>query len=173
VLIIFLIQFGKTDNGAMFLDGLKLRLPVFGDLIRKVSLSRFAATFAQMTRSGVPILQGLHITAAAVGNRVIGRTVLGAQAVVERGEALSSALVADRNFSTMLIQMLSAGEKTGKVDEMMQKIAEFYEDEVEATLSGLTSLIEPLLIVFLGVTIGGIVLCMFMPIFKMHELVAF
>ena len=86
---------------------------------------------------------------------------------------MSNALINDKNFPTMLVQMLMAGEKTGKVDEMMQKISEFYEDEVEATLSGLTSLIEPLLIVFLGVIIGGIVLCMFMPIFKMHELVAF
>ena len=93
--------------------------------------------------------------------------------VVERGEPLSTALVDDPNFSTMLVQMLSAGEKSGKVDEMLAKTAEFYESEVDATLSGLTSLIEPLLIVFLGVIIGGIVLCMFMPIFKMHELVQF
>ena len=92
---------------------------------------------------------------------------------MERGEPLSAALAQDKNFSVMLVQMLQAGEKTGKVDDMMQKIAEFYEDEVDATLAGLTSLIEPLLIVVLGVVIGGIVLCMFMPIFKMHELVAF
>ena len=146
---------------------------VFGDLLNKVALSRFASTFAQMTRSGVPILEALEITAVATGNKVMGRTIKNAQDVVERGEPLSVALAKDKNFSTMLVQMLTAGEKTGKVDEMLQKIAEFYEDEVDATLSGLTSLIEPLLIVFLGIVIGGIVLCMFMPIFKMHELVAF
>jgi len=171
--IIATVQFKKTEKGAYFFDALVLKLPVFGDLLRKVALSRFASTFAQMTRSGVPILEALEITAVATGNRVLGSTVKGAQVVVERGEPLSNALVNDSNFSTMLVQMLSAGEKSGKVDEMLSKIAEFYEDEVDATLSGLTSLIEPLLIVFLGVVIGGIVLCMFMPIFKMHELVQF
>ena len=166
-------QFKKTEQGAMMMDRLALKLPVFGPLLQKVALSRFASTFAQMTRSGVPILKALEITAVATGNKVLGKTVLDSRAVVERGEPLSSGLVKDKHFTTMMIQMLSAGEKTGKVDDMLEKIAEFYEDEVEATLSGLTSLIEPLLIVFLGVIIGGIVLCMFMPIFKMHELVAF
>ena len=171
--IIFIIQLKKTARGAFLWDGIMLRLPVFGDLLKKVSLSRFASTFAQMTRSGVPILEALDITAVATGNKVMGATVRQAQQVVERGEPLSNALLHDRNFPSMLVQMLTAGEKTGKVDDMLEKIAEFYEDEVEATLSGLTSLIEPLLIVFLGVVIGGIVLCMFMPIFKMHELVQF
>ena len=166
-------QFKKTEQGAMTMDRIALKLPVFGPLLQKVALSRFASTFAQMTRSGVPILKALEITAVATGNKVLGKTVLDSRAVVERGEPLSSGLVKDKHFTTMMIQMLSAGEKTGKVDDMLEKIAEFYEDEVEATLSGLTSLIEPLLIVFLGVIIGGIVLCMFMPIFKMHELVAF
>ena len=171
--VIATVQFKKTERGAYFFDSLVLKLPIFGDLLRKVALSRFASTFAQMTRSGVPILEALEITAVATGNRVLGSTVKGAQVVVESGEPLSAALVNDKNFSVMLVQMLSAGEKSGKVDEMLSKIAEFYEDEVDATLSGLTSLIEPLLVVFLGIVIGGIVLCMFMPIFKMHELVQF
>ena len=173
VAIVMAVQFKKTEKGAYLWDSLTLKLPIFGDLIRKVALSRFASTFAQMTRSGVPILEALEITSVATGNRVLGSTVKEAQLVVERGEPLSTALVDDPNFSTMLVQMLSAGEKSGKVDEMLAKTAEFYESEVDATLSGLTSLIEPLLIVFLGVIIGGIVLCMFMPIFKMHELVQF
>lgn len=173
VISISVIQFKKTERGEFFFDGLMLKAPVFGDLLRKVGLSRFASTFAQMTRSGVPILEALNITAVATGNKVMAKTVLGAKEIVERGEPLSAALAQDKNFSVMLVQMLQAGEKTGKVDEMLEKIAEFYEDEVDATLSGLTSLIEPLLIVVLGVVIGGIVLCMFMPIFKMHELVAF
>lgn len=171
--VISTVQFKKTERGAYFFDSLVLKLPIFGELLRKVALSRFASTFAQMTRSGVPILEALEITAVATGNRVLGSTVKGAQVVVESGEPLSVALANDKNFSVMLVQMLSAGEKSGKVDEMLSKIAEFYEDEVDATLSGLTSLIEPLLIVFLGIVIGGIVLCMFMPIFKMHELVQF
>lgn len=173
VIFISIARFKKTEKGAFFFDGLVLRFPVFGALINKVALSRFASTFAQMTRSGVPILTSLEITAVATGNRVLGKTVANAADTVERGEPLSSALIRDKHFPPMLIQMLSAGESTGKVDEMLQKIAEFYEDEVDATLSGLTSLIEPLLIVFLGLLIGGIVLCMFMPIFKMHEIVNF
>ena len=173
VMIIMIVQFKKTERGAYMNDAMMLRLPVFGDLLLKVSLSRFASTFAQMTRSGVPILEALDITSVATGNKVIGKTVRDAKDIVEQGDPLSAALANDRNFSCMLVQMLIAGEKTGKVDEMLEKIAEFYEDEVDATLSGLTSLIEPLLIVFLGTIIGGIVLCMFMPIFKMHELVAF
>ena len=172
-MIIGIVRFKKTERGQYMWDAMSLKLPVFGDLIRKVSLSRFAATFAQMTRSGVPILQGLEITSVATGNKVLGKVIEDAKDLVERGEPLSTALIDDPNFPTMLVQMLAAGEKTGKVDEMLQKIAEFYEDEVDATLSGLTSLIEPLLIVFLGILIGGIVLCMFMPIFKMHEIVNF
>jgi type IV pilus assembly protein PilC len=173
MVVIMFVQFKKTNRGAYLFDGMMLRLPVFGELLRKVALSRFASTFAQMTRSGVPIIQALDITSVATGNKVIGKTVRDAKAIVEQGDPLSAALINDRNFSSMLVQMLMAGEKTGKVDEMLEKIAEFFEDEVDATLSGLTSLIEPLLIVFLGTVIGGIVLCMFMPIFKMHELVAF
>lgn len=172
-LIVAIVRFKNTERGAFVWDGIALKLPVFGELLSKVSLSRFSATFAQMTRSGVPILQGLDITSVATGNKVLGKVIKDAKDLVERGEPLSAALVDDPHFPTMLVQMLAAGEKTGKVDEMLEKIAEFYEDEVDATLSGLTSLIEPLLIVVLGVLIGGIVLCMFMPIFKMHEIVQF
>jgi type IV pilus assembly protein PilC len=172
-LFILIARMKKTEKGAYLWDGLMLRLPIFGDLISKVSLSRFSSTFAQLTRSGVPILQALEITSVATGNKVIGKVISDAGDVVERGEPLSSALAGNRNYPAMLVQMLSAGEQTGKVDEMLTKIAEFYDDEVDATLAGLTSLIEPLLIVFLGLVIGGIVLCMFMPIFKMHEIVAF
>ena len=172
-LIVATVRFKNTERGAFIWDGLALKLPVFGELLSKVSLSRFAATFAQMTRSGVPILQGLDITSVATGNKVLGKVIKDAKDLVERGEPLSAALVDNPQFPTMLVQMLAAGEKTGKVDEMLEKIAEFYEDEVDATLSGLTSLIEPLLIVVLGMLIGGIVLCMFMPIFKMHEIVNF
>ena len=157
----------------MFFDHLALRMPVFGDLTLKVAISRFALTYAQLMRSGVPILSALEVTSFSVGNKVLGRTIMGAREVVERGENLSDALRTNPNFPAMLIHMLSAGEKTGQVDDMLDKVAEFYDDEVEAMLAGLTSLIEPLLIVFLGIMIGGIVLCMFLPIFKMHEIVAF
>ena len=169
-----IIAFGKwkkTERGAYLWDAFKLKLPVFGDLGRKVALSRFASTFAQLTRSGVPILQTMEIVAAATGNKVLGKIILDARADVERGETLSTALDRSRQYPRLMIHMLSAGEKTGKVDEMLQKISEFYADEAETMIGGLTQLIEPLLMVFLGVVIGGIVIAMFLPIFKMSEIV--
>lgn len=164
-------QFKKSPTGAYMLDGFALKFPVLGDLVTKIALARFASTFAQLMRSGVPILQSLDIVAFAAGNKVLAKTILEGRADVERGEPLSVTLGKDKHFPRMLVHMLSAGEKTGRVEDMLQKIAEFYNDEVEAMLAGLTSLIEPLMIVFLGVTVGGIVLCMFMPIFKLHEVV--
>jgi type IV pilus assembly protein PilC len=170
--IIAFKQFKKTEQGAVMCDRATLKVPVIGELAKKVALARFSATFAQLTRSGVPILQALEIVSFAMGNKVLAKTVLDGRELVERGEPLSAALSRDKNYPSMLVHMLEAGEKTGKVEEMLQKISEFYDDEVEAMLGGLTSLIEPLLIVVLGVVVGGIVLCLFMPIFKMHEIVA-
>jgi len=170
---IAIAQFKKTERGQIFFDRMALKVPVFGQLTLKVAISRFALTYAQLMRSGVPILTALETVSFAVGNKVLGKTILEARDSVERGENLSATLKTDPNFPPMLHHMLSAGEKTGRVDDMLDKVAEFYDDEVEAMLAGLTSLIEPLLIVFLGIMIGGIVLCMFLPIFKMHEIVAF
>lgn len=165
-------KFKKTEKGAYIVDDIRLKFPVLGELARKVALSRFASTFASLTRSGVPILQTMEIVSYATGNKVLGKIVLDARAAVERGETLSSALAKSKAYPKLMIHMLSAGEKTGKVDEMLQKISEFYADEAETLLGGLTSLIEPLLIVFLGVVIGSIVVCMFLPIFKMHEIIS-
>ena len=166
-------RFKKTERGAYMVDGWVLKVPVIGDIIRKVAMARFASTFASLTKSGVPILRALEIVAYATGNKVLGKVILDSIATVERGEPLSGALDKSKMYPRMLVNMLAAGEKTGKVDEMLQRISEFYDDEVNAMLSGLTSLIEPLLIVFLGVIIGGIVVCMFLPIFKMHEIINF
>jgi len=171
--IVSFVRFKKTERGKFILDGISLKLPVVGELATKIAMSRFASTFAQLTRSGVPILTALEIVAFAMGNKVLGKTILDSRGVVERGEPLSAALRKDKKFPLILVNMLVAGEKTGKVDDMLDRIAEIYDDEVEATLSGLTSLIEPLLMVFLGVIIGGIVVCMFLPIFKMHEIIKF
>lgn len=171
--IFVFMKWKKTKNGAYQWDRMTLKFPIIGDLVRKVALARFASTFAQLMKSGVPILKALDIVAFATGNKVLGKIILDARATVERGEPLSTALDKSKEYPRMLINMLSAGEKTGKVDEMLQRIAEFYDDEVQAMLSGLTSLIEPLLMVFLGVVIGGIVVCMFLPIFKMHEIINF
>lgn len=172
--VVAFIAFGKwkkTPRGAYLWDAFKLKMPVFGELGRKVALSRFSSTFAQLTRSGVPILQTMEITASATGNKVLGKIILDARADVERGETLSASLDRSKQYPRLMIHMLSAGEKTGKVDEMLQKISEFYADEAETMIGGLTQLIEPLLMVFLGVVIGGIVVAMFLPIFKMSEII--
>lgn len=164
-------RFKRTERGSYLMDAFALKFPLIGELVSKVALARFASTFAQLTRSGVPILQAMEIVSFATGNKVLGKIILDARATVEQGEPLSVALEKSKAYPRLMIHMLSAGEKTGKVDDMLQRISEFYSDEVETALGGLTSMIEPLLMVFLGVLIGGIVLCMFLPIFKMHEIV--
>lgn len=160
-----------SPSGAYTYDSMLLKAPVFGELNHKVASARFARTFGQLIRSGVPILDALGIVAGATGNHVAEKIILDARQFVEKGEPLSAGLKTQTVFPVMLVRMLQAGEKTGKVDEMMDNIASFYDDEVETMLSGLTSLLEPMLMIFLGVIIGGIVICMFLPIFKMGEIV--
>ncbi len=174
-IVIAVIAFKKwkaTPAGAYQLDMMSLKAPVFGELRKKVSSARFSRTFGQLIKSGVPILQALDIVSGATGSVVAEKIVKDASKAVENGEPLSSALLDQAVFPILLVRMLQAGEKTGKIDEMMDNIADFYDDEVETMLAGLTSLLEPLLMVFLGVIIGGIVLCMFLPIFKMGEVVS-
>ena len=164
-------KWAKTPAGAYQLAVFALNFPVIGELNRKVATSRFARTFAQLLRSGVPILGALEIVSGATGNKVFEKVVLNARLTVEQGDPLSSALIKHRCFPKLLVHRLAAGENTGKIDEMMQNIADFYDDEVEAMLDSLTAMIEPLLMVFLGVVIGGVVISMFLPIFKMGEIV--
>lgn len=174
VFVAFIVAFKKwksTPSGAYNFDKFMLNAPVFGELNKKVAASRFARTFSQLIRSGVPILTSIDIVAGATGNRVAGAIVMRSKASLEKGDVLSSALVNQTVFPLMLVRMLQAGEKTGKVDEMMDNIADFYDDEVDTMLAGLTSLLEPLLMVVLGVLIGGIVVCMFLPIFKIGEVI--
>lgn len=171
ILGIVFSKWKKTEHGEFVWDKIKISFPVLGELNRKVAFARFSQTFAQLTRSGVPILRALEIVSYATGSKVLGKVILDAIPAVERGETLSSALDRSKVYPRLLINMLTAGEKTGKVDEMLQKIAEFYDDEVETMLAGLTSLLEPLLIVVLGVIIGTIVVCMFLPIFRMAEII--
>ncbi len=176
VIGIALFAFNKwkaTPEGGLAVDQFKLKMPVFGELTSKVAAARFARTLGQLIHSGVPILSALDIVAGATGNKAAGKIVMNAYTAVENGDPLSSAMLTQTAFPKMLVRMLQAGEKTGKIDVMMDNIADFYDDEVETMLEGLTSLLEPLLMVFLGVIIGGIVLCMFMPIFKMSEVVNF
>lgn len=173
VSVFALVKFRKTPRGAAIWDRLKLRLPVFGKLIHKIAMSRFARTFSALLRSGVPILDTLRIVGQTAANTVVEQAVAATAASIERGDNLGMALKQHAIFPPMLVRMVAAGEQTGKVDVMLEKISDFYDEEIEATLSGLTALIEPLLIVFLGVVVGSIVVCMFLPIFKLNEIVQF
>jgi type IV pilus assembly protein PilC len=162
----------KTDRGQYKIDEFKLRFPILGELATKVAVSRFASTFAQLLHSGVQIMESLEIVGLATGNRVIGDSLHAARKTIEEGQPLSTALETNKYYPRMIVHMLSAGEQTGQVEEMMDKVAEFYENEVETMLNGLTSMIEPLLRVFIGAVIGTIVVAMFLPIFKMSEVVS-
>lgn len=157
----------STMRGAYMLDKLMLAMPVIGDIARKIATARFARTFGQLIQSGVPILSALEIAARATGNKVTARLVLESRTTVERGDPLSSAMISNNAFDPMLVDMLQAGEKTGKVDDMMRFTADYFDEEVNTTVNGLTSLLEPFFMVFLGTVIGGIVICMFLPIFRM------
>lgn len=165
------LAFIKTKVGLEFWDRNRIRLPVFGHIAHKICLARFARTLASLIRSGVPILEVLNITANCVGNVVMEKAIRSASADIEKGDGISAALGRHPIFPTMIIRMLSAGEQTGKIDAMLERVADFLDDEIETILDGLTSLIEPLLIVFLGVTVGSIVIAMFLPIFKMSEII--
>lgn len=171
IIIYILRHYAKTEKGSYALDSVRLRFPLLGKLVRKIAITRFASTFAQLLSSGVPIIQAMSIVGVATGNKVIGKAILDARARVEQGKTISETLKSNKEFPSMLIHMLSAGEQTGKMEEMLKKLAEFYQEEVDTMLEGLTSMLEPLLMVVIGVMIGGIVLAMFMPIFKMTEVV--
>ncbi|MBA2269681.1 MAG: type II secretion system F family protein [Chthoniobacterales bacterium] len=165
-------SFLRTTSGRQLWDKWKLKLPVFGPLLHKICMSRFARTFAQLIRSGVPILEVLDIVAGASGNHVVETSIKGVGEDVEKGDNLSVALSKKPIFPPMMLRMVAAGEATGKIDTMLEKMADFWDEEVEAMLDALTSLIEPMLIVFLGVIVGGIVIAMFLPIFKLNEVVS-
>ena len=164
--------FIKTPTGRTFWDTYRIKLPVFGSIAHKICLARFTRTLASLVRSGVPILEVLQIVSQTVGNVVMERAIRAAALDIERGESISAALGKHPVFPVMIIRMVTAGEQTGKIDNMLERIADFLDEEIETTLSGLTSLIEPILIVFLGVVVGGMVICMFLPIFKMPEIVS-
>lgn len=165
------LYFIKTKKGREFWDARRIKLPIFGHIAHKICLARFTRTFASLIRSGVPILEVMGIVSNTCGNVVMEKAIRTASTDIERGEAISTALAKHPVFPNMILRMMSAGEQTGKIDSMLERIADFLDEEIETVLSGLTALIEPLLIVFLGVVVGGIVICMFLPIFKMSEIV--
>lgn len=166
------LYFIKTPGGRLFWDTNRIRLPIFGVIAHKICLARFTRTLASLVRSGVPILEVLQIVSQTVGNMVMEKAIKTAAGDIERGESISAALGKHPVFPIMIIRMVTAGEQTGKIDNMLERIADFLDEEIETTLSGLTSMIEPILIVFLGVVVGGMVICMFLPIFKLPEIVS-
>lgn len=171
ILIYGLLAYTKTKSGRELWDRVRIQLPIFGSIAHKICLARFTRTLASLIRSGVPILEVLNIVSNTVGNVVMEKAVRASAGDIERGEGISVALGKHPVFPSMIIRMVTAGEQTGKLESMLERIADFLDDEIQTTLSGLTSLIEPLLIVFLGVTVGGIAICMFLPIFKMSEII--
>jgi type IV pilus assembly protein PilC len=163
--------FIKTPAGRWFWDSRRIRLPIFGSIAHKICLARFTRTLASLIRSGVPILEVLQIVSQTVGNVVMEKAIKDSSTDIERGEGIAAALGKHPIFPSMIVRMVTAGEQTGKIDTMLERVSDFLDEEIETTLSGLTSLIEPILIVVLGVVIGGMVICMFLPIFKLSEIV--
>jgi len=156
-----------TEEGHFWIDRFLLRVPVFGGLIRKSSVARFSRTLGTLVSSGVPILDALVITARTAGNKVVERAIMMARTSISSGRTIAEPLIESKVFPPMVCQMISVGETTGALDTMLQKIADFYEDEVDNTVANLMSLLEPAVILFLGVVIGGLVISMYLPIFQL------
>ena len=165
-IIVALREWHKTYRGARVLDRAVLAIPVLGMLMRKIAIARFCRTLATLTSSGVPILDGLEITARTSGNAIIEDAIMSVRKSVEEGKTISQPLSETKVFPSMVCQMISVGEQTGALDAMLSKIADFYEDEVDTAVNGLMKLIEPIMIVFLGVVIGTIVVAMYLPMFS-------
>ncbi len=161
----------KTEGGRSAIDAMLLRLPIFGMLLRKVTIARFARTLGTLVASGVPILDGLRITARTAGNKVVEKAVMATRDWVAAGKTLGEPLKASGVFPPMVTHMIHVGEQTGSLDAMLGKIADFYEEEVEIAVSGLMAILEPVMVVFLGVIIGGLVIAMYLPIFKLVTLI--
>jgi type IV pilus assembly protein PilC len=160
-------RFYATPNGKLTIDRLMLKAPILGDVLRKSAVSRFTRTLGTLISSGVSILDGLEITAKTSGNRVIQDAIMESRASIAGGETIAAPLKKSQVFPPMVISMISVGEQTGGLDEMLTKIADFYDEEVDAAVGGLLAMMEPLMIVFLGVVVGGMVIAMYLPIFDM------
>jgi len=169
-IILFFIaiqRFYKTEKGKILMDDLLLKLPLFGQLVRKAAVAKFTRTMGTMLASGVAILDALEIVAKTSGNKIIEKAILDTRTAIAEGRTMSDPLAESEVFPSMVCQMIAVGESTGALDAMLTKIADFYEEEVDQAVENLTSLIEPFMIVFLGVVIGGLVVSMYLPIFKM------
>jgi type IV pilus assembly protein PilC len=164
-------KYKSTDKGEQNIDALSLKMPVFGDLIMKVSVAKFTRTLGTMLESGVPILEALNVVAKTAGNRVIETAVNRVSASISEGRSIAEPLDETGIFPPMVVQMISVGEATGALDAMLSKIADFYDEEVDQAVDNMTAMIEPFMMVFLGGMVGGLVVAMYLPIFKMGEVV--
>ena len=164
-------KYYASSNGKLNIDRIMLHFPILGDVLRKSAVSRFTRTLGTLISSGVSILEGLEITAKTAGNRVIQDAIMASRSSIAGGDTIAAPLQKSKVFPPMVISMISVGEQTGGLDEMLTKIADFYDDEVDAAVSNLLSLLEPVMIVFLGVVVGGMVVAMYLPIFNMIDAV--
>jgi type IV pilus assembly protein PilC len=164
---VFIAVLRNTDKGREVFDRVLLRLPIIGPTLRKIVVARFTRTLGTLLGSGVPILDALDICARTSGNRVVQQGILKARDKISEGHDMATPLADSRVFPSMVVQMIGVGEQTGAMDQMLQKIADFYEEEVDAAVSALTSLIEPVMMAFLGVVVGGLIIAMYLPIFKL------
>jgi type IV pilus assembly protein PilC len=164
-------RYVATEKGRLKVDGILLNFPAIGDILRKASVARFTRTLGTLISSGVPILEGLTITAKTAGNMVVHNAVLATRASISEGETIAEPLRQSGVFPPMVVQMIAIGEETGALDEMLNKIADFYEDEVDSSVEALTSIIEPVMIVFMGGVVGAMVIAMYLPIFKMVSVI--
>jgi type IV pilus assembly protein PilC len=166
------VRYYATENGRRVVDQVMLKIPVIGDVLLKGAVARFTRTLGTLIASGVPILSGLEITARTSGNKVISEAIMNARASIREGETVAAPLKASGVFPPMVVQMISVGEQTGALDEMLTKIAIFYESEVDTAVDTLTSIIEPVMIVVMGGIVGGMVVAMYLPMFKLISVVA-
>jgi type IV pilus assembly protein PilC len=162
----------QSDQGRINIDGLLLRLPVIGDMLRKVAVARFSQNMAILLSSGVPILEGLAITARTAGNKVVEKAIMDSRVSISQGKTVAEPLAESKIFPPMVCHMVAVGETTGGLDGMLRKIAEFYEEEVDDAVASLTALMEPMIMVVLGVILGGLVISMYLPIFQLGSLVS-
>ncbi len=170
IAVVFLFRrFIKTPNGRLWFHRLLLKAAIVGPIVRKVAIAKFARTLSTLVRSGVPILSALEIVSETSGNRVVELAVLQVRASIKEGENIAAPLAASKVFPPLVVRMIAVGEQTGRLDNMLTKIAEFYEEQADTAIAGLTSAIEPLIIAVLGVVVGGIVISIFMPIFKLTQ----
>jgi type IV pilus assembly protein PilC len=171
-LVVGLKKYYGTYKGQHRIDGLLLKFPVIGDVLRKGAVARFTRTLGTLVSSGVPILDGLEITAKTAGNVIIKDAVMHARASIREGDTIANPLRQSRVFPPMVVQMITVGEETGALDEMLTKIADFYDDEVDTAVDALTSIIEPIMIVVMGAIVGGMVVAMYLPIFRMVNVIS-